>query len=217
MNESTTLPARNDDWVRDDSPDVYYMLRGVEGDGEALRWLDAKAPVLGLFTRALAGDRHALAVLRHAPAAGFDELCPVIATFDHPEWLGERDAQLHLLFEAVKGNDDALRRLKRKRAGLARLAEVVRGRYLSSQGDDGELSASAVARRGAVPRGAAADVGCLIGEMHLRHGDFARAVEAFSRSLDSAPTADAYQGRAHAYRALADADEHRAREMGATD
>jgi hypothetical protein len=217
MNESTTLPIPNDDWVRDDSPDVYYMLRGVDGDGEALRWLDAKAPILGLFTRALNGDRHALAVLRHAPAAGFDELCAVIATFDHEEWLRERDGLLHQLFAAVKGNDDARRRLKRKRIGLARLAEAVRARYLSSQGDAEDAPSRMMARGATVPRGAAADVGCLIGEMHLRHGDHVRAVEAFSRSLDSSPTADAYQGRARAYRALAEADERRARELGGTD
>jgi hypothetical protein len=59
----------------------------------------------------------------------------------------------------------------------------------------------------------AADVSCLIGEQHLRDGDFAKAVEAFTRSLEVEPTPDAYAGRARAYRALADADERQAAEL----
>jgi hypothetical protein len=59
----------------------------------------------------------------------------------------------------------------------------------------------------------AADVSCLIGEQHLRDGDPAKAVEAFTRSLEGEPTADAYAGRARAYRALADADDRQAREL----
>jgi hypothetical protein len=56
----------------------------------------------------------------------------------------------------------------------------------------------------------AADTACLIGELHLGKGDYAKAVEAFSRSIEGSPTADAYEGRAKAYRALAAADERRA-------
>jgi len=55
----------------------------------------------------------------------------------------------------------------------------------------------------------AADTACLIGELHLSKGDYAKAVEAFSRAIRSAPTPDAYEGRARAYRALAEADERR--------
>jgi hypothetical protein len=55
-----------------------------------------------------------------------------------------------------------------------------------------------------------ADTACLIGELHLSKGDYAKAVEAFSRSIHSSPTADAHEGRAKAYRALAEADERRA-------
>jgi hypothetical protein len=54
---------------------------------------------------------------------------------------------------------------------------------------------------------AAADVSCLIGELHLSKGDYAKAVEAFTRAIDTRPTADAYLGRARAYRALAAHDE----------
>jgi hypothetical protein len=60
---------------------------------------------------------------------------------------------------------------------------------------------------------AAADVSCLIGELHLHKGDYPKAIEAFSRAIDSRPTADAYLGRARAYRALAARDEGRAQEF----
>ena len=41
----------------------------------------------------------------------------------------------------------------------------------------------------------------------------AKAIEAFTRALESNPTADVYEGRAQAYRALAEADERKAREL----
>ncbi len=59
----------------------------------------------------------------------------------------------------------------------------------------------------------AADAACLIGEMHLRHGELDKAIEAFSRALETNPTPDAYEGRARAYRSLAERDELRARAL----
>ena len=65
--------------------------------------------------------------------------------------------------------------------------------------------------------GAAADVSLLVGEMHLKQGEYARAVEAFTRSIEADPkAADEYEGRARAYRALAAEDERRARQLRAT-
>ncbi len=66
----------------------------------------------------------------------------------------------------------------------------------------------------AITGDAAADMSCLIGEMHLRKSDFPKAVEAFTRALATRPTADAYLGRARAYRGLAEADERQARDLG---
>jgi hypothetical protein len=60
---------------------------------------------------------------------------------------------------------------------------------------------------------AAADVSCLIGELHLRKGDYPKAIEAFSRAIEGRPTPDAYLGRARAYQSLAAADERRARDL----
>ena len=64
---------------------------------------------------------------------------------------------------------------------------------------------------------AAADVSLLIGEMHLKHGDYFKAIEAFTRAIEADPrAADEYEGRARAYRALAARDERRARELRMT-
>jgi hypothetical protein len=54
---------------------------------------------------------------------------------------------------------------------------------------------------------AAADAACLVGEMHLAHGDYEKAIQAFTQAIAGNPTADAYEGRARAYRALAERDE----------
>jgi tetratricopeptide (TPR) repeat protein len=58
----------------------------------------------------------------------------------------------------------------------------------------------------------AADAACLVGELHLQKGDFKKAIEAFTRALENHATPDAYQGRAQAYRALAERDEREAQE-----
>jgi tetratricopeptide (TPR) repeat protein len=59
----------------------------------------------------------------------------------------------------------------------------------------------------------AADAACLVGEMHLQKGDYEKAIEAFTRAIENNPTPDAYQGRALAYRALADRDQRMALEV----
>jgi hypothetical protein len=58
-----------------------------------------------------------------------------------------------------------------------------------------------------------ADAACLVGELHLKRGEYAKAVEAFSRALENSPTVDAYEGRARAYRALARQDERTAQQL----
>jgi tetratricopeptide (TPR) repeat protein len=67
-----------------------------------------------------------------------------------------------------------------------------------------------------MPEAAAADVSLLIGEMHLKTREYAKAVEAFTRSIEANPAAaDEYEGRSRAYRALADEDERKAKELRA--
>ena len=42
--------------------------------------------------------------------------------------------------------------------------------------------------------------------VYLRQGEFEKAVEAFTRAIDTRPAADLYEGRARAYRGLAERD-----------
>ncbi len=68
----------------------------------------------------------------------------------------------------------------------------------------------------AMPEEAAADVSLLIGEMHLKAGEYVKAIEAFTRSIEANPSAaDEYEGRSRAYRALADEDERKAKDLRA--
>jgi hypothetical protein len=212
----TKVPARDDLWLQRDSPEVYWMLRAVETDDPAAyAWLRERSAVLYLFTRAAAGDRTAAAAFGPGHPLEMDDLFGLIRHDDRAHWLGDRHPELHLLFEAVQGDDAALRRLKRKKAPLGRLAEAVRARYRDFEAAPAEDPAPPAAPHapGEIPEAAASDVGCLIGELHLSKGDYGRAVEAFGRSLEHTPTADAYEGRARAYRALAEQDERSALQL----
>src|SRR5262249_36084124 len=62
-----------------------------------------------------------------------------------------------------------------------------------------------------------ADAAVLDAELHLRQPDCTKAIAAFTQAIDNHPTADAYQGRAKAYRGLAEKDEQKAREHGARE
>jgi tetratricopeptide (TPR) repeat protein len=193
-------------WLADEHPELYHLLHAEHGDAEALNWLQRKDPNLGLFARALSGDRAALDKVPALPALDLDDLFSPGGTA--LDWLSENHRELFMFFEVIKGDNEARRRLAHKRPLLVRLADAARGPYLNSQHFNEEP-----------PTGTdgveAADVGCLIGEMHLRDGDFARAVEAFTRAIETNPAADEYEGRARAYRALAFADERRALELRA--
>jgi hypothetical protein len=219
--DTTASPVKDDRWLERDSPEVYFMLRAVEADDPAAyAWLRARSAALYLFTRAVAGDRTAAGAFGPGHPLDLDDLFGLIRHDDRAHWLGDRHPELHLLFDAVQGDTAALRRLRRKKAALARLAEDVRDRFREYEAAEADTPAEPPAppvRPGEMPEAAAAsDVGCLIGELHLSKGDFERAVEAFGRSLDGTPTADAYEGRARAYRALAEEDERRAQVFRAT-
>jgi tetratricopeptide (TPR) repeat protein len=62
---------------------------------------------------------------------------------------------------------------------------------------------------GNLSQNAAADAACLVGELHLRQGEYEKAVQAFTQAIEGSASADAYEGRAKAYRALADRDERK--------
>jgi tetratricopeptide (TPR) repeat protein len=199
-----------DAWLAEEHPDLYHLLRAADGSAEAVAWLHAKDEGLGLFGDALSGHRSALERLQRRKVLDLDGL---YGPGGMPaEWLRDNRPEFHLLFEAIQGDDESLKRLDRKKHTMARLAVIARSAYRRARrraepdGEDEDES----------PDGQAADVGCLVGELHLRQGDYLHAVEAFTRAIENHPSADAYEGRARAYQALALADEGRANELRRT-
>ena len=184
------------------------LLEALDGRKEALAWLEEHRRGLAVFARAVTNGRKATESLRAMPAADWDTLFELVCDDGLDETLQQKHPDVHQLFEAVKGDDEALARLQRKRPSYARLAALVREfheKYL--------LAGSQEATGDCIPSSAAADVGCLIGEMHLSKGEYHKAIEAFTRAIENQPTADAYEGRAKAYRALAALDEQKALEL----
>ena len=205
---SKTDSKRYDGWLVQAYPEVHYTLRAVEGDAEAMAWLTANSRGLCLFARAHAGDRKAVQALQAGEVRELDDLFEVLDNDDLSHWLEERHPEFHELFQAVQGDAEALKRLKRKKAALGKLAQAMRQlheKYLRRTREQRVQED--------FDGGAAADMRCLVGEMHLNNGEYHKAIEAFTRALESNPTADVYEGRAQAYRALAEADERKAREL----
>jgi tetratricopeptide (TPR) repeat protein len=191
-----------DDWLEQAYPEVHYLLLALDGDESAFTWLASNSPGVGLVAQALSGHKQALASLKTGASADLSDLFDVIDNEDLTSWLKERRPDVHQFFEAIQGAPEAPTAYKRKKA-LARMAETLRVRhedYLRQQRDG----------HPPIGGGAAADMGCLIGELHLRQGEYGKAVEAFTRAIESQPAADLYEGRARAYRGLAAEDERRA-------
>jgi len=183
---------------------MHYLLLALEGDSSAARWLADNSRSVDLFSRALAGEKEALARFNNGQAVELDDLFEVMDNDDLDAFLQERRPELRLLFAAIKGDDGAAAQLRHKKAALAQLVPVLReihAEFLDRTQND----------NGVIEDGAVADMGCLIGEMHLKQGEFEKAAEAFSRAIDTRPAADLYEGRARAYRLLAERDEAAAR------
>ena len=117
-----------------------------------------------------------------------------------------------LFTSTVRGDDAALKGVKLKKAAFKRVAEILRAKFQNNHNEDADGLASSDGLTDQ-PEGEAADVGCLIGEMHLHNQEFHKAIEAFSRAIAIDPTPDAHAGRARAYRALAALDDHAAAQM----
>jgi hypothetical protein len=202
--------ASGDDfWLKEENPDLYYLVHALQGDPEAGEWLEARSSSMSLFAKAAGGDRDALSLLRRQEG-DMDDLVGLVGLSNgHTDWLRTRHPALYQLFEAIQGDRSAMRELHQSR--LDEVARVVRPAYQKAQLSDTTQSASQPTTR--FDEGEAADVGCLVGEMHLRNGEYIKAIEAFSRALDGTPSADALEGRARAYRALAERDLQQARQM----
>lgn len=192
-------PPEPPSWLEQAFPQIHYLLLALDGEELASRWLADNSHGVALLTRALAGEKQALAGLENGHAADLDDLFELIDNDDLCAWLRERRPEVFLLFEAIKGSEDSRLHLEKRRPTFARLVPTLRRvheRFLRrTQGDSG------------FGDDAVADMGCLIGEMHLKQGEFEKAIEAFTRAIDTHPAPDLFEGRARAYRALAERDE----------
>jgi tetratricopeptide (TPR) repeat protein len=202
----------NDTQLAQGDPAARHLLAALGGNKDSLSWLDHHHKGLSVFARALTnGGSKGLDGLKALDPAAWDELFDTVCNDGLEQALKDRHPDVYLLFEAVKGDEEALAQLKRKKRSYGKLVEVIREaheKYL--------LSSAEEVGKDCIPSSAAADVGCLIGELHLSKGEYHKAIEAFSRAIENEPTADVYEGRARAYRALAEQDEQKAASMKQT-
>jgi tetratricopeptide (TPR) repeat protein len=180
---------------------MHYLVQALDGQEASLEWLKDNSPGIGLLARALAGKRKALAALHEGNPDTLNDLFEIFDNEDLAAWLAKRRPELQRLFEAVQGKPRAVANLKRENPALARLALVVRDLY--------ESHIKAPPQENGLET-AAGDMGCLVGEMHLRQGEFEKAIEAFNRALEGGAAADLFEGRARAYEGLAEEDRRRA-------
>lgn len=181
-------------------PQIHFLILALEGDRLSDHWLGENSHAVALFSRALLGQKQAVAQLEADHSDDLDDLFELIDNDDLLAWLQQHRPHVHQLFLAIQGDDDALHDLRKHRAAFARLVPTLRrihDQYLERN------------RNGttALEDGTMADMGCLIGEMHLRQGEFEKAIDAFTRAIETRPSADLFEGRARAYRELAARDE----------
>jgi hypothetical protein len=198
MKKQSSIETRN--WLEEAYPQMHYLLLALDGNEDGAHWLAENRPGVALLTRARTGEHRAMSRLEEGKGVDLDDLFELIDNEDLVDWLEKRHPDLHLLFEAIQGDDEALARMKRRKATHACLVDPFRKIHTAfvRKTRDGN---------GQIEGGAAADMGCLIGEMHLRQCEYDKAVDAFTRAIETQPAADLYQGRARAYRGLASRDE----------
>jgi tetratricopeptide (TPR) repeat protein len=193
-------PPEPPSWLEQAFPQIHYLLLALDGEELAMRWLAENSHGVALLTRALSGEKQALDGLENGHAAELDDLFELIDNDDLCSFLRERRLEIYLLFEAIKGKDDARLHLERRKPLFAKLVPTLRrvhDRFLEKVKNG----------NGVIEEDAMADMGCLIGEMHLRQGEYEKAIEAFTRAIDTHPEPDLYEGRARAFRLLAERDE----------
>jgi tetratricopeptide (TPR) repeat protein len=189
-------------------PAIRHVLSFLDGERDGLHWLEAHRPGLACLLRALDGGPKAREKLKGLEPAHWDEVFEAVASEELEPHLLADHQEVYLLFAAVKGHEDSLTALQRHKRSFAQLAGLIREAHERSL-----VCGPRKKHNGLLASSTAADVGCLIGEMHLSRGEYHKAIEAFTRALENAPTADAYEGRARAWQALADLDARCALEL----
>ena len=199
MKKQSSTETRN--WLEEAYPQVHYLLLALDSDEHAARWLAENSPGVALLTRALTGENRALARLEEGTGVEMDDLFELIDNEDLVDWLEKRQPNLHLLFEAIQGDDEALAQMKRRKAVYAHLVGPFRKIHETFIRKKHDVN-------GIIEGAAAGDMGCLIGELHLRQGEYDKAVEAFTRAIETQQAADLYEGRARAIAASRCATRH---------
>ncbi len=204
-----TMSAKEYGLLLEENPRAYFALKAIEGNERALDWLGKHQRGLYLFARAFGGDAEALQQLRSNSSLDLEDLFEAIADEALTPHLRKRLPDLHRLFAAVRGdpNGARLRERKRHKPLLDDLAQVLQELY-ENRVDADERGGSE-----AISEDSAADMSCLVGDLHLKVCEFEKAVDAFSRAIQNRPSVDAYEGRARAYRGLAEEDERAARQL----
>src|SRR5690349_15890341 len=106
--QSTTRAAETDlAWLKNDDPEIYHLLRALDGDLDALRWLKLRGDGLFLFVEALTGAKEAMDSLEARSSDKLSDLFDTIAHCDVEDWLNENHPELHRVFEYVRGDDSA--------------------------------------------------------------------------------------------------------------
>jgi tetratricopeptide (TPR) repeat protein len=199
---STEATAFPEDMLAQSHPALYHTLGALNGDAAAQQWLAAHAVGLYHLTRAITGEEEATDHLASLDLAESGLLVEIMENPNLREHLRERHPLVCRMLEAGAGNPEAERGLRRQK-GAGRLIDVLRQIYQRHAAEGGADGAQELTD-------AAAEVGLLVGEMHLRRAEYERAIAAFTRAIEVEPSADAYDGRARAYRALASLDDQHA-------
>ncbi|NBO90852.1 MAG: hypothetical protein EBV06_00820 [Planctomycetia bacterium] len=195
-------PVEASNWLEQAFPQIHFLLLALDGDRPGRLWLEANSPGTALLMRLLGGDEKALARMV-AAGSGLDDLFELVDNDDVVRSLEHRRPALHLLFNAIRGDEEADKKLQQTNADYYAQLEPLQQVYERYR-RSGQIGPEPF------EQSTAADMGCLVGEMHLKQGEFERAIEAFTRAIDTQPSADLYEGRARAYRGLAEQDVERA-------
>lgn len=199
------MPRRRnprDQWLVENHPALYYTTRALDGDRKALRWLKSNATTLHHLCQAVAGDQE---LDRAVEAADPVDRALLVEVMDHEELLERLHAHhpnVYLVLKAGKGDAGARKNLAQQQPRFLPLVDILQRWYTEKTPD--------VAGGEPFRDASAADVSLLVGEMHLDKGEYEKAIEAFTRTLTNQPSADAYEGRARASRALAEEDDRQA-------
>jgi tetratricopeptide (TPR) repeat protein len=199
----TRDPQESANWLEQAFPQMHFLLLALEGDRPGRLWLEANSPGTALLVRLLSGEKEALGKMQRGGTEGLEDLFELVDNEDLGRFLAQRRPDLHLLFAALRGDEEAARNLKQINAPYHRHLgplQEIHDRFLHQ----GQIAAEPF------ENSTAADMGCLVGEMHLKQGEWEKAIEAFTRAIETQPSADLYEGRARAYRGLAEQDIERA-------